>query len=232
MANPAMETRARIIFRDALHAHYIVGLEAGEEVYAWLRTHGGWFPDPQGDFDGETPADQGATIMSSQPVQAMEDAKKVMQRLHDTLAVTEEPDELGDAVCKWLSPAAPRCRSRSRSPLRVRPLPDLARAALDVVCKRDADDRIESQRQTIARLQQELASKNAEIASLKAGDGAIGPILARNLPSNAPESMKQRVLAKSESVSHYLRRLRGFTNALNDEVLCGCLLYTSPSPRD
>jgi len=89
------------------------------------------------------------------------------------------------------------------------------------VCKRDADDRIESQRQTIARLQQELASKNAEIASLKAGDGAIGPILAGNLPSNATEGDKQKALAKTESVSRYLRRLWGITTALRDEVVYG-----------
>jgi len=217
MANPAMETKARIIFREALYAHYMVGLEAGEEAYTWLRTHGGWFPDPQGDFDGETPADQGVTIMSPLPVQAMEDAKKVMQRLLDTLDVVEEPDEFRDAICKWMSPTVPRCRSRSRSPLRVRPLPDLARAALDVVCKRDADDRIESQRRTIARLQQELASKNAEIASLKAGDGPIGPILRRNLPADFDHGPWY----SRESVASFVERVQHISRAVTTELTFG-----------
>jgi len=145
--------------------------------------------------------------MSPQPVQAMEDAKKVMQRLHDTLAVTEEPDELGDAVCKWLSPAAPRSRSRSRSPLRVQPLSDLARAALDVVCTRDADDRVESQRKTIARLQQELAAKDAEIADLRAGKGPVGPILVAVHEKVAPyvhAEVRCETLANNTPVVDYL----------------------------
>ena len=55
-------------------------------------------------------------------------------------------------------------RNCSRSPLR---------AAIDVVC----DKMLEDQRETIVRLQQELAAKDTEIASLRAGNGPIGPIL-------------------------------------------------------
>ena len=52
---------------------------------------------------------------------------------------------------------------------RIEPLSNSARAALDVVCKRDADDRVESQRATIARLRQELAAKDTKINNLKRG---------------------------------------------------------------
>ena len=57
-------------------------------------------------------------------------------------------------------------RERSRSPLRVAPMCELARAALDVVCKHDADPRVEEQRATIARLQRELQEKNDRIFEL------------------------------------------------------------------
>ena len=43
-------------------------------------------------------------------------------------------------------------------------LTNSTRAALDVLCLRDRDARVVDQRQTIARLQQELAAKNAVIA--------------------------------------------------------------------
>jgi hypothetical protein len=42
-----------------------------------------------------------------------------------------------------------------------------ARATLE--CKRDADDRVEAQRATITRLQQELAAKDTEVNNLRAG---------------------------------------------------------------
>ena len=56
-------------------------------------------------------------------------------------------------------------RGRSRSPLQIVPLSNTARAALDVVYNRDKEARIDAQRTTIARLQQELAAKDARIAS-------------------------------------------------------------------
>jgi cell division protein FtsB len=64
-----------------------------------------------------------------------------------------------------------------KQPPRIEPLSNLARAALDVVCKRDADDRVESQRATIARLRQELTAKDTKIANLKRGTNvAMGDI--------------------------------------------------------
>ena len=60
-------------------------------------------------------------------------------------------------------------RDRSRSPLRIESLPDAARAALDVVCKRDGEARIKDQRATIARLRQELAAKDVQIQSFRSG---------------------------------------------------------------
>ena len=107
--------------------------------------------------------------------------------------------------------------AKFRSCLQPQPLSDLARAALDVVCKRDAEDRIESQRRTIARLQQELASKNAEIASLKAGDGPIGPILMRNLPADFDhDSWYSR-----ESVASFVERVQRISRAVTTELTFG-----------
>ena len=46
-----MEKRARVIFRDALALHYFEGIsKAGEELHAWLKTHGGWFASHRGDL--------------------------------------------------------------------------------------------------------------------------------------------------------------------------------------
>jgi len=200
MANPAMETKARIIFRDALATHYIDGLpEVGDQASQWLLTHGGWFPDPQGEYDGETPPDQGGAVMSPQPVAAMEDAKTLMMSLWNALTANEA--DLKEEVRKWLGSLTARiARSRSRSPLRVQPLSELARAALDVVCTRDADSRVESQRQTIVRLQQ-------EIADLRAGKGPVGPILVAVHEKVAPyvhAEVRAETLANNTPVVDYL----------------------------
>jgi hypothetical protein len=64
-----------------------------------------------------------------------------------------------------------------KQPPCIEPLSNAARAALDVVCKRDADDRVESQRATIARLRQELAAKDTKINNFKRGiNVAMGDI--------------------------------------------------------
>ena len=67
-----MEKRAREIFRDALALHYIDGIcAAGEEVELWLKTHGGWLPDPQEVYGDGTPLtqpeDEGWDVMSKEP---------------------------------------------------------------------------------------------------------------------------------------------------------------------
>ena len=201
MANAAMETEARNVFRGALVEDYINGLEAGKEVSKWLSTHGGWFPDPQLDYGEEPPNDEGNAVMSPQPAAAMADAKSVMLRLHETLTDEDEHKALMKEVCNWLRKSMPRlARSRSRSPLRVQPLSDAARAALDVVCRRDADDRVESQRQTIVRLQQ-------EIANLRAGKGPVGPILVAVHEKVAPyvhAEVRAETLANNTPVVDYL----------------------------
>ena len=104
-----------------------------------------------------------------------------------------------------------RSRSRSRSPLRLQPLSETARLALDVVCKHDADPRIEAMRATIVRQQQELAAKDAEIARLVAGGGAVGPVLLANQESRrgrpADEENRARYLAKTETVAQWVERI-------------------------
>ena len=108
-----------------------------------------------------------------------------------------------------MSSASVRDRSRSRSPLRLQPLSETARLAIDVVCKHDADPRIEEQRATIVRQQQEIASLRAENARLVAGKGAIGPVLLANKKndgSSIDEETRARYLAKTETVGHWVRR--------------------------
>jgi hypothetical protein len=103
MANQAMETKARDVFRQALALHYIEGIAAGKDVDAWLRSHGGWLPDPQEDY-GEPPApDEGWDATSPNPALAMEEATKVMVRLKGTLVQDGDHEEwiLGQ-VDLWL----------------------------------------------------------------------------------------------------------------------------------
>ena len=51
MANAVMEKRTREIFREALALHHVGSIYvAGDAVESWLKTHGGWFPDPQEDY--------------------------------------------------------------------------------------------------------------------------------------------------------------------------------------
>ena len=85
-----METEARIIFRDALVEHYMNDLgEVGEAVDGWLKTHGGWLPDPQELYGDGTPLtqpkDEGDLVMSPHPARAMEEAKSLMVCLRDVL---------------------------------------------------------------------------------------------------------------------------------------------------
>jgi hypothetical protein len=181
-----METQARRIFRSALFHHYIDGIAAGDDVENWLKNHGGWFPDEQSDYGYGVlmPPSDGPEAMSTDPVLAIKEAKTLMDRLAKTLGEEENAAVLDD-VCEWLEWNAPgSARDRSRSPLRIEPLSNAARAALDVVYHRDKEARVDDQRATIARLRQELAgkdaviaSKDAVIASLHRGIGVkMGPV--------------------------------------------------------
>ena len=118
MADPIMEKRARVIFRNALVSHYIDGIEAGAAVEYWLRTHRGWLPDPQDTYGDGTPltqpADEGEDVMSFTPALAMEEAKPLMQRLVDTIEGADPDHILADALL-WLHVLS-RKRSRSPSP--------------------------------------------------------------------------------------------------------------------
>ena len=93
---------------------------------------------------------------------------------------------------------------------RIEPLSNSARAALDVVCKRDADDRVESQRATIARLRQELAAKDTKIDNLKRGiNVAMGDIWAQHgilYPEFAPNEEHRTSRQDLHSFLYRVRR--------------------------
>ena len=74
-----------------------------------------------------------------------------------------------------------RHRDRSRSPLRIQALSEQARAALDVVCKRDEADRITEQKTIIAQQAMEIQKLKDEKETMRTqflkGDGIVmGPI--------------------------------------------------------
>ena len=119
-----MEKRARATFRDVLALHYIDGIsKTGEEVDMWLKTHGGWFPDPQEVYGDGTPLtqpkDEGWDVMSKETEKAMKEAKGVMGSLKeffgDGVAEHIGRPDLKASVKKWLADLP---RDRSRSPRR------------------------------------------------------------------------------------------------------------------
>ena len=101
-----MEKRARAIFREALLVQYIDGIPVGDEVETWLKKHGGWFPDEQEDYGYGClmPEADRADIMSNEPQNAMEDAKRVMTCLDE--AIEDEDVELKKSAQKWLKDLA------------------------------------------------------------------------------------------------------------------------------
>ena len=116
-----------MIFRDALALHYFNGIpKTGEELHAWLQTHGGWFASLREIFrDGSCqqiiPADNGENVVSEEPEKAMEEAKHVMGALKEFLGdgVAEHIGctNLKASVNQWLADLA-QGRNRSRSPRR------------------------------------------------------------------------------------------------------------------
>ena len=110
-------------------------------------------------------------------------------------------------------------RDRSRSPLRVGPLSNAARAALDVVCRHDTEARVEDQRATIAQLRQELAAKDVEIADLRIGKGAIGPILASHIIRD--DEIRKNTMEMTETVADFVDRVRWLANCVTDNLAWG-----------
>ena len=230
-----MESKARHIFRDLLALHYIEDLDAGPLVETWLKNHGGWFPDPQEMYGDGTPltapVDEGEDATSADPARAMEDARALMPKLMANLTkeVERTPDDdvyapIAKDVTVWMKACdrrEGRERSRSRSPLRVDPMSEVARAALDVVCKHDADPRVEEQRATIARLRQELAAKDAEIADLRIGHGSIGPIIVENMKEYLNDAQRAQILAKTEPVKKFIWRMSRAAHAMDQEMVWG-----------
>jgi hypothetical protein len=100
-----MEKRARVILRDALLKHYIDELSCGHEVEAWLKTHGGWFPDNQMTYGDGTPLtqpkDEGEDVMSKEPENVLIDARVVMENLWVTL--DDEDSDFANGVCDWIT---------------------------------------------------------------------------------------------------------------------------------
>ena len=99
-----MEKRARVILRDALLKHYIDELSCGHEVEAWLKTHGGWFPDNQMTYGDGTPLtqpkDEGEDVMSKEPENVLVDARVVMENLW--VSLDDEDADLANRVCSWI----------------------------------------------------------------------------------------------------------------------------------
>ena len=154
------------------------------------------------------PKDEGTDVVSPEPEKALREASTLMELIWPVLddydadlmssmcdwltslwpqqasapsQLTEANVEANDFCLEFAKETLQSFknkRDRSRSPLRVGPLPNAARAALDVVCRHDTEARVEDQRATIAQPRQELAAKDVEIADLRVGKGAIGPILA------------------------------------------------------
>ena len=103
MANPEMEQKARSLFRDALVDHYMDGTQDGHAVEEWLRTHKGWFPDPQELYGDGTPltqpVDEGESGRSSRPVLAMEDARTLINLL---IASPDYEDDFKVKLQAWV----------------------------------------------------------------------------------------------------------------------------------
>ena len=83
---------ARRIFRDLLARRYIDGDECKvlDDVESWLKTHGGWFSDPQLNYDSPGPVDGGEDVMTANPHVAMAEARKLMIDLAGALPVEFE----------------------------------------------------------------------------------------------------------------------------------------------
>ena len=81
---------------------------AGDEVELWLKTHGGWFPDPQQDYGygSVMPAADGPDVMSKEPEKATKEAKGVMsilaEFLGDGVAELMVRSDLKGLAQKWL----------------------------------------------------------------------------------------------------------------------------------
>ena len=167
-----MEKKAREIFRDALALHYIDGIsKTGEEVDMWLKTHGGWFPDPQEVYGDGTPLtqpkDEGWDVMSKEPEKATKEAKGVMSLLAEFLrdGIAEEMGhcDLKASAQKWLDdvvgqaapPETPK-RDRSRSPRRC-VIPDMMIATMEQT--------IQLKDQIIEALQGKIQAQDRELVN-------------------------------------------------------------------
>lgn len=130
-----------------------------------------------------------------------------------------------DFMCTFHGKLHNRCdpsssRDRSRSPLRLEPLSEAARVALDVVCKRDADRRVDDQRAIIARQEKELIAKNEQIRCLKSGVGVeMGNVWIEH-GRIFPEMRPNKERRESEMSLHdFLKKARGDMERLQVNLL-------------
>jgi hypothetical protein len=81
-------------------------------------------------------------------------------------------------------------------------------------------------------LQQELAAKDAEIASLRAGNGPIGPVLIATKKYDISDERRADLMAKTESVAHFIDRVHWLAHCVQDELFAGehCAFFARPSP--
>ena len=186
-----MEKRARATFRDVLALHYIDGIsKTGEEVNVWLKTHGGWFPDPQEVYGDGTPLtqpkDEGWDVMSNEPEKAMKEAKGVMGSLKeffgDGVAEHIGRPDLKASVKKWLADLP---RDRSRSPRRC-VVPDMMIATM---------------KDTISALDQIIRAKDEVIHKMKMDHmGEKTRLEVKNIENNTRITILEIQLSNANSV--------------------------------
>jgi uncharacterized protein (DUF2267 family) len=113
-----------------------------------------------------------------------------------------------------------------KQPPCIEPLSNAARAALDVVCKRDADDRVESQRATIARLRQELAAKDTKINNFKRGiNVAMGDIWVQHGILYPAFSPNQEHRTSRQDLHSFLQQVRRGLEQQRDDAFETQMLF-------
>ena len=70
-------------------------------------------------------------------------------------------------------------------------------------------------------MQQELATKDAEIASLRAGNGPIGPVLIATRRFPISDERREELMAKTEPVAHFIDRVHWLAHCVETELFSG-----------
>ena len=154
------------------------------------------------------------------PDTTIETMRAMISALKASISTLKETVQLKDQLIQVKDIELDKIRrDRSRSPLRFGPLSNAARAALDVVCRHDTGARVEDQRATIAGLRQELAAKDVEIADLRDGKGAIGPILASHM--SCDNAISRHTMEMTETVAEFVDRVRWLAHCVTENLAWG-----------